>query len=62
MTLRRVKEFAESDHQGKLVALVLMMHGNTDGDISPQGTQPLPVQELIDALCIHQLDGKTKVK
>lgn len=61
MALKRVKEFAESEHQGELVALAVMMYDYTDGDNSPQGTNPLPVQELVDALCNPKLEDKTKV-
>lgn len=44
-----------------MVALVIMSHGNEQGDMRDEDYVPLTVQSAIDALCVEQLDSTPKV-
>ena len=44
-----------------MVVLVVLAHGNSDGDILGVDKKPITVQELVNAFCVEQLHGIPKV-
>ena len=59
--LTKISEFAKSDGHGSLVALAVMGHGNTRGDICGLQQTTCGVQQVIDSLCQPHLESATKV-
>ena len=60
--LREISEFSKSDGHGSLVALAIMSHGNTLGDIAGVHGATCSVQKVIDSLCQPHLDPVIKVE
>ncbi|XP_067930803.1 uncharacterized protein [Watersipora subatra] len=60
--LREIKNFSQQPDHGSVVALVIMSHGDMNGNISgnADGTH-CSVQEVVDALCQPELKSSSKL-
>ena len=57
----KISKFVQASGNSKMVALVVLAHGNSDGDILGVDNKPITVQELVNAFCVEQLHGIPKV-
>ena len=56
-----INRFVQASGNSKMVALVVLAHGNSDGDILGVDDKTITVQELVNAFCVEQLRGIPKV-
>ena len=60
--LDEISEFSKLDGHSSLVALAIMSHGNTLGDIAGVHGATCSVQEVIDSFCQPHLESVIKVR
>ena len=60
--LEEISEFSQSDGHGSLVALAIMSHGNTLGDIVGYLQETTcTVQQAVETFCLPHLESACKV-
>lgn len=57
--LKHISEFARED-TAYLYALVIMAHGDLNGNVSDVNSEPISVQSVIDAFCHGTLTPKVR--
>ena len=60
--LEKISEFSKLDGHGSLVALAIMSHGNTLGDIVGLQETTCTVQQVTESLCQPLPESTIKVK
>lgn len=59
--LREIQSFANRNDHGHIMVILILAHGDLDGDISCVGDETVSVQAVVDSMCTKMTQSLPKV-